>query len=182
MVARKHLTVTCISCPKTLRNCLDAPTYMSSNFACFFTTIGATDYKVNSHDLTIEHKISLYPVSIIQLCNNINYHFQIIHVLVVGDRHVRLQYNNVRILPVCSSEPKLRYFRIFQEAEAPRISRQSAHEYGQFVRSTHRPPLPSKRYPWYSFLLEAESTPEPYCGRKNKVNERSQWHPRELNP
>jgi hypothetical protein len=45
-----------------------------------------------------------------------------------------------------------------QEADDPRISTQSAHEGGKAVRPTHRPPLPPRRYPWYSFLLEAEST------------------------
>ena len=30
---------------------------------------------------------------------------------------------------------------------------------------THRPPLPPGRYPWYSFLLEAESTPGLQSGR-----------------
>jgi hypothetical protein len=30
---------------------------------------------------------------------------------------------------------------------------------------------PSK-YSWYSFLLEAESTPGPQCGRKDYVNEK----------
>ena len=44
----------------------------------------------------------------------------------------------------------------FQEVEAPIISRQSAHE-GKTVSPTHRPPLPSRKDPWYSFLLEAES-------------------------
>ena len=28
-----------------------------------------------------------------------------------------------------------------------------------------------RKYPWYSFLLEAESTPGPQCGRKDYVNE-----------
>jgi hypothetical protein len=32
----------------------------------------------------------------------------------------------------------------------------------------------SRKYSWYSFLLEAESTPEPYCGRKDYVNEKFQ--------
>jgi hypothetical protein len=41
------------------------------------------------------------------------------------------------------------------------ISRQSAHEGGKVVGPTHRPPLPSRKYSWYSFLLEAESTPAP---------------------
>jgi len=37
------------------------------------------------------------------------------------------------------------------------ISRQLAHEGGK-VSSTHRPPLPPRKYSWYLFLLEAEST------------------------
>jgi hypothetical protein len=41
------------------------------------------------------------------------------------------------------------------------ISRQSAHGCDKDVSPTHRPPLPAMRYPWYSFLLEAESTPGP---------------------
>jgi hypothetical protein len=49
-----------------------------------------------------------------------------------------------------------------QEVEAPRVSRQSAHEGGKIVVShTHRPLLPPRRYPCYSFLLEAESTQIP---------------------
>jgi hypothetical protein len=46
-----------------------------------------------------------------------------------------------------------------QEAEAPVSSRQSAHEGSKVVSPTHRPPLPPRKYSWYSFLLEAESTP-----------------------
>jgi hypothetical protein len=41
------------------------------------------------------------------------------------------------------------------------ISRQSAHGGGKVISRTHRPPLPPRKYPWYSFLLEAESTPGP---------------------
>jgi hypothetical protein len=32
------------------------------------------------------------------------------------------------------------------------ISRQSAHEGGKVVSPTHRPPLPPRKYSWYSFL------------------------------
>jgi hypothetical protein len=39
------------------------------------------------------------------------------------------------------------------------ISRQSTHEGGKIVSLTHRPPLPPRNYPWYSFLIEADSTP-----------------------
>jgi hypothetical protein len=41
------------------------------------------------------------------------------------------------------------------------ISRQSAHELGKVVSPKHWPPLPPRKYSWYSFLLEAESTPGP---------------------
>ena len=41
------------------------------------------------------------------------------------------------------------------------ISGQSAHEGGKVVSPTHLPPLPPRKYSWYSFLLEAESTPGP---------------------
>ena len=32
---------------------------------------------------------------------------------------------------------------------------------GKVVSLTHRPHLPSRKFSWYSFLLEAESTPGP---------------------
>jgi hypothetical protein len=46
-----------------------------------------------------------------------------------------------------------------QEVEAPRISGQSAYESNKVVIPTHRPPLSPRIYAWYSFLLEAKSTP-----------------------
>jgi hypothetical protein len=46
-----------------------------------------------------------------------------------------------------------------QEGEAHRFFRQSAHEGGTVVSPTHWPPLPPRKDSWYSFLLEAESTP-----------------------
>ena len=49
----------------------------------------------------------------------------------------------------------------FQEVETSRISINSAHEGGKIVSPKHRLPLPPRRYPWYSFLLESESTPGP---------------------
>jgi len=71
-------------------------------------------------------------------------------------------------------------------SEGPRRLRllnfKTAHEGGKVVSPTHRPPLPSTKYSWYSFLLEVESTPGPQCGRKDYVNEKFQWHHRESNP
>ena len=39
-----------------------------------------------------------------------------------------------------------------------------------------------RKYSWYSFLLEAESTLGPQCDRKDYVNEKFQRHQRESNP
>ena len=35
----------------------------------------------------------------------------------------------------------------------------TAQDGGKVVSLTHRPSLPPRKYTWYSFLLEAESTP-----------------------
>jgi len=51
-----------------------------------------------------------------------------------------------------------------------------------FISPTRRPSLPSMKYTWYSFLLEAESTPGPGWGRKDYVNEKFRWHHRKSNP
>ena len=42
----------------------------------------------------------------------------------------------------------------FQEVEA--------HECGKDVSLTHRTSLPPRNYSWYSFTLEAQSTPRPF--------------------
>jgi hypothetical protein len=45
-----------------------------------------------------------------------------------------------------------------QGDQTSKISLQSAHKGGKALIPTHRPPLTSKRYTWYSFLWKAEST------------------------
>ena len=62
------------------------------------------------------------------------------------------------------------------------ISRKAAHEGGKVVSPTHRPPLLPRKYSWYSFLLDAESSWRPQCGRKDDVNEKFHWHHRESIP
>ena len=43
----------------------------------------------------------------------------------------------------------------------------TAQDGGKVVSLTHRPSLPPRKCSWYSFLLEAESTPGPQCDRKD---------------
>jgi hypothetical protein len=77
----------------------------------------------------------------------------------------------------------------YRPGQAPRvlggwgsqISRQSAHEGGKVVSCTHWLLLPPRKYFWYSFLLEAESTPGPWCVWKDYDNEKLQWHHWESN-
>ena len=47
------------------------------------------------------------------------------------------------------------------------------HEDGKFVSCTPRPPLPPRKYSWYSFLLEVESTPGPQCVGRNMTMKNS---------
>jgi len=63
--------------------------------------------------------------------------------------------NLYKIYPVTSLGMRLG----LQKVEAPRFSRQAERECSKFVSPTHRLPLPSSRYPLYSCLLQAESTP-----------------------
>jgi hypothetical protein len=54
------------------------------------------------------------------------------------------------------------------------ISRQSTYKGGMVCQPYALAFFIPRKYSWYSFLLEAESTPGPYCGRKDYVNEKFQ--------
>ena len=69
----------------------------------------------------------------------------------------------------------------FQEVEAPRFqdSRHMKVVRLSALRTGRQAP---RKYSWYSFMLEADSTPGPWCDRKDYVNEKFQWHHRESSP
>ena len=53
----------------------------------------------------------------------------------------------------------------------------TAQDGGKVVSLTHRPPLPPGKYSWYSFLLEAESTPSAIVRSEGFYgNEKFHWH------
>jgi len=74
--------------------------------------------------------------------------------------HAHLQYQRISTFTIF----KQSLYRSGQTLRVPggrgsQISRQPAHESGKFASLTHGPLLPPRKYSWYSFLLEAESTP-----------------------
>jgi hypothetical protein len=60
---------------------------------------------------------------------------------------------------------KMFHYRPGRALRNPIISRKLAYVGGKFVSPKLRPPLIPRKYPYYSLLLEAESTTGPYCGR-----------------
>jgi hypothetical protein len=59
------------------------------------------------------------------------------------------------------------------------ISRQSAHESGNFVSPTHRQPLSPKEI--FLVLISVSGWVDPRAGRKDYVKEKFQWHQWESN-
>ena len=69
----------------------------------------------------------------------------------VSKRYVELQVNLSRYRPVL-------FLRV-PGGWGSQIAWQSAHAGGNVVTHTHRSPLPSRKYSWFSIMLETESNP-----------------------
>jgi hypothetical protein len=58
----------------------------------------------------------------------------------------------------------------------------TAQDGGKVVSLTHRPLFTPRKYSWYSFLLEAESTPGPQCDRKDFMSMKIPLTPAGIEP
>ena len=87
----------------------------------------------------------------------------------------------------CRVKVKVFHYSLGQALRVPggwgsQISRQSAHKGGKVVSPKHRPPLLPRKYSWYSFLLETESTAGAWCGRKDYVKIKFPMTPSGIEP
>jgi hypothetical protein len=97
-----------------------------------------------------------------------------------------IAYLTETVLGICYVEGKAVPFQAWGGPKGSRKLRlpdfmTTAQEGGMFVSLMHRPPLPPRKYTWYSFLLEAELTPWSWCDWKDYVTENFLHH-QELNP
>jgi hypothetical protein len=181
------LMVSCMIFTASVRNILDTPSYTASPWQYDTTTTRNVGH--NSPNISEDLKLQDLAISGVGTqnignslhCNSLNNHH-------IEKSRIRTANN---FWGSHSSKVKVKvkqsHYSPGESLRVPgdwgsQISRQSAHEGGKVVSPTHRQPLPPRKYSWYTFMLEAESTPGPYCGRKDYVNEKLPVTPSGIEP
>jgi len=95
----------------------------------------------------------------------------------IGSERFRIIPDSFGVTFEMSKKVKQSHYRPGQALRIPggwgsHSSRLLACAGGKVVSPTHKPHLHPRKYFWYSILLEADSTPGPYCGQKDYVNEK----------
>ena len=95
--------------------------------------------------------------------------------------HVARLTADEKMMQCCSLKNLVDIYQISPNTgpRCPEVSRKlsfpdyvtTAQDGGKVVSLTHRPVFNPRLSSWYSFLLEAESSPGPWCDRKDYVNE-----------
>ena len=111
--------------------------------------------EINQYNLSVK---TVFP----SVSYNLKFHYRVYNRL--PEAQTLPKYTHPTSYPIKSVVVKEYHYRPGQALRfvgdwSYQISRQWAHEDSKFVSPMHRPPLPQRKYSWYSFLLEAELTP-----------------------
>jgi hypothetical protein len=161
------------------QNLIIAFTGVHNGFLSYPTLIHSTIARCNVHYFPFTHRSTSHPpprgqhTRDVQTFQTSRSHLKNLGARRVTKSKVHTEHPQISGATVKNLAARTTWSREFvhpcstHEFETPTISKQSAHEGGKDVSPRHRPPLSPRRYSSYISLLEAESTPGSWCGRKD---------------
>jgi hypothetical protein len=140
--------------------CMLTWTILYHDLLCHEILLLYMDIWLHTHNITPLHDFCFE----IPNCTKCSFHYTCLHIKVKKGKVVLLQAR-------CGPEVSRR-FRLpdFHDIRHMKVVRSSASRTGC---------LYPQKCSWYSFSLGAESTPGPWCGRKEICHWKIQWHHRE---